>query len=264
MDYTENFPFLFPGRQDCSDGASWGPGKRSSYVIHYIIRGSGYFTCNGKTYTLHAGQSFLIRPMVEIRYGPIMEDPWEYVWVEFVDSQYLPLLELLPFTEGNCILDVVPPENLLPYFEHMFNPCPVPQRTTMYVKQGMLRTILGVYAGRGKGPQKQSREADYYMAACTMIGQFYHSAQFTLDTICRELNITYNTLCRSFRSAGVVPPAKYLQQYRIDQAKRQLGSAGTSIKSVALSCGFSDPLHFSRVFRANTGLSPREFIRQNR
>lgn len=67
------------GRQDCHDLHSWGPGVRQCYIIHYIISGKGTFTCGKKTYTLTAGQSFLICPEQVVQYAPDENEPWEYV-----------------------------------------------------------------------------------------------------------------------------------------------------------------------------------------
>ena len=75
------------GRQDCHDLHSWGPGVRQCYIIHYIISGKGTFTCGKKTYTLTAGQSFLICPEQVVQYAPDENEPWEYVWVDFVGEQ---------------------------------------------------------------------------------------------------------------------------------------------------------------------------------
>ena len=66
------------------------PGGRvygQCYIIHYIISGKGTFTCGKKTYTLTAGQSFLICPEQVVQYAPDENEPWEYVWVDFVGEQ---------------------------------------------------------------------------------------------------------------------------------------------------------------------------------
>ena len=39
------------------------------------------------------------------------------------------------------------------------------------------------------------------------------------------------------------------------------GNHGITVKSTALSCGFSDPLYFSKVFRKTYGISPGEFAK---
>jgi len=56
-------------------------------------------------------------------------------------------------------------------------------------------------------------------------------------------------------------PIKYLQRYRIHQAKKLLKESGLSVTEIALKVGFSDSGYFSRVFHRETGLSPEAFRR---
>ena len=63
------------GRQDCHDLHSWGPGIRTCYVLHYIIKGKGTFINGGKSYALAAGESFVIRPFDNISYYPMKKNP---------------------------------------------------------------------------------------------------------------------------------------------------------------------------------------------
>ncbi len=46
------------------------------------------------------------------------------------------------------------------------------------------------------------------------------------------------------------------------EARRSLAYTRMTVSEVAYSLGFTDPAHFSRLFRKNMGLSPNAF-RQN-
>ena len=59
------------GRQDCHDLHSWGPGIRTCYVLHYIIRGKGTFINGGKSYALSAGESFVYARLIILRITPM-------------------------------------------------------------------------------------------------------------------------------------------------------------------------------------------------
>lgn len=50
-----------------------------------------------------------------------------------------------------------------------------------------------------------------------------------------------------------------IQERLVLEAKRSLVYTRMSISEVAYSLGFADPAHFSRLFRKNTGLSPKAF-----
>ncbi len=72
------------GRQDCHDLHSWGPGVRQCYIIHYIISGKGTFTCGKKDVHTYRRTELLICPEQVVQYAPDENEPWEYVWVDFV------------------------------------------------------------------------------------------------------------------------------------------------------------------------------------
>lgn len=61
----------------------YGPGSRGIYIIHYVIKGSGFLHTNGKKYHIHKGESFIIYPNTVVYYYPDKADPWEYTWVDF-------------------------------------------------------------------------------------------------------------------------------------------------------------------------------------
>ena len=58
-------------------------------------------------------------------------------------------------------------------------------------------------------------------------------------------------LCKGMRHGS----GSYLMKYRLERAKELL-KRGFSVKSTALSCGFSDSLYFSKLFKAAVGEPP--------
>ena len=52
---------------------------------------------------------------------------------------------------------------------------------------------------------------------------------------------------------------EYLNKVRITEAKRRLLNTTLPVKQIALDCGFTDPLYFSRLFSRNEKISPKKF-----
>ena len=77
--------------------------------------------------------------------------------------------------------------------------------------------------------------------------------------VAEAIGVSENHLSRVFRRELGLSPWEYLNRYRIKQARDLLIGTGNSITSVALQVGFNDPAYFSRVFRKQTGSSPRAF-----
>ncbi len=83
----------------------------------------------------------------------------------------------------------------------------------------------------------------------------------SVDGIARALNCSRRHLYNAFTGEGE-SLAGYIQRLRLEACVRDLQQAGPHarpITDIALSWGFGNPSHFSRVFRDHTGKSPSEF-----
>lgn len=259
MENTKESSFATGGRQDCSDMHSFGPGLRTIYIIHYVIRGCGYFVCGGKKHRITRGQSFVIRPFTEIHYYPDKEDPWEYTWIEFTGKEFLHWLEITAFCDDDCVIDFIEPKLILPLFDCL-NSLREPTSMIQFsdAPQKIALAILSVYSELHPLLGRKTRDGFYFDSACTIIKSSYQKPELGIEALCRELNISRATLHRCFINSCGISPGAYLVNYRIERAKELL-SHGITAKATALSCGFTDPLYFSKVFRKAYGISPREF-----
>jgi YesN/AraC family two-component response regulator len=79
------------------------------------------------------------------------------------------------------------------------------------------------------------------------------------QTIARHINISEDYLTFCFRKELGVTPIKYLQRYRVNQAKLLLKDSQKTITEIALDVGFSDSGYFSRIFHRETGMPPDQF-----
>ena len=67
-----------------------------------------------------------------------------------------------------------------------------------------------------------------------------------------------------FLSVFSVPPAKYIQNYRVEKAKELLVNSSGSIEDIATAVGFANSSYFCKVFKSTTGLTPSEFATKSR
>ena len=67
-----------------------------------------------------------------------------------------------------------------------------------------------------------------------------------------------------FISVFSIPPAKYIQNYRIEKAKELLVNSTGSIEDIATAVGFANSSYFCKVFKATVGITPTEFAAKSR
>jgi len=91
------------------------------------------------------------------------------------------------------------------------------------------------------------------------IAQNLRNPELTVSLIASAACVSDAHLSRLFRGAGQ-PVMRYVWESRlelaVDMLRRSQGRA--QISDIAYRCGFSTPTHFSRVFRARYGISPRD------
>lgn len=82
--------------------------------------------------------------------------------------------------------------------------------------------------------------------------------------LARAAGLRVETVCRLFRAHLDTTPGAYLRARRARLAAELLLAPGARVKEVAASLGFADAFHFSKVFKAELGLSPRAWIASRR
>lgn len=95
---------------------------------------------------------------------------------------------------------------------------------------------------------------DHYMDSLTVRG------------LAEQNGINENRLFYVFSKYAGMGPGDYLMTYRFKRAKELLITSDAPVGQVARSVGYSDALHFSRIFRKRFGISPsglREKFRNN-
>ena len=85
----------------------------------------------------------------------------------------------------------------------------------------------------------------------------------SLESIARNLGVSYSKLRRLFREHTGVSLKQYQTDVRIRRACELLRNSDRSIKAISGYLGYSSPFHFSAQFRKSTGVAPSEWRARN-
>lgn len=86
---------------------------------------------------------------------------------------------------------------------------------------------------------------------------------WTLDELAREVGLSRTGLAERFRKAMGDTPLSHLRTLRMQKAMQLLSETERPLDQVAEAVGYSDAFGFSKVFKREVGLSPRDFRRQD-
>lgn len=101
-----------------------------------------------------------------------------------------------------------------------------------------------------------------YSDMMNYINHNYRNPDFSLKDVSKRFSISYAHASRLFSEFSNVSFSRYIRTMRIETAKRYMEHTMIPIVFAASECGFSDSNYFSAVFKADIGISPREYRRR--
>ena len=85
-----------------------------------------------------------------------------------------------------------------------------------------------------------------------------YAEKISIDELAQMCNVSKYHFCRIFKEVTSVSALQYQIQCRLAVADVLLNSTDKSISEIAESCGFDDICYFSRCYKKNRGVSPKE------
>lgn len=257
------------------------PVVRDHYLLHFVRTGSGRFLLPNATYDVKENDCFLIYPQEIANYKSLNDQGWEYYWIGFQGSKAEKFLSLAGFGRGKQVMHFENPtiyrlleEIMFSSFEYQddFN------GLELHVGS-LLRTLFFTLYTETKNKKSSWIQAiesdntsqlgscnhtDKYVSTIMMLIQSNYSQDIRVEDIADSLHLTRNYLTTLFKKETGKSIKQYLIYYRILTAMRMLLETDDSITSISFQVGFSDPLYFSKLFKAQVGQSPTEYRQSKR
>lgn len=257
------------GWEHCEPSHSFGPAMRNHFLFHYVISGTGTLIAeNSKkesiSYSIKSGQGFMIFPNQICTYIADAQQPWEYVWIEFDGLRAKETVEL----SGLCVNS--------PVYKAKYKDVAQTMKDEMlYIINhkddspfhliGHLYLFIDSFVKSSAITQisKSNNLRDFYIKeALSFIEQNFQN-DITVEEIaaCCGLNRSY--FGKIFHEVLGKSPQEFLISYRMTKTTELLKLTPLSIAEVGSAVGYSNQLHFSRAFKKNYGISPRQWRNEN-
>ena len=102
------------------------------------------------------------------------------------------------------------------------------------------------------------------LPAIKFLEENFASPDLTNKILAEKCKISEVYFRKLFLQNFGVTAKQYIIDIRINNAMKLLQGAYLSIGNISEKCGFSNPYHFSRIFKAKTGFTPTEYMNRNK
>lgn len=92
----------------------------------------------------------------------------------------------------------------------------------------------------------------------------YQDPKLSNAELAEKCNISEVYFRKVFAETYKTTPKQFIVDIRINKAKQLLSDGFSKVGAVAEQCGFTNQYHFCRLFKEKTGLTPTEYMKQNR
>ena len=248
------------GLEKCTPLHSFGPAIRPNYLLHYVLDGKGYYYVNDHKYTVTKNQGFLICPNVVTFYQADKDNPWTYLWLGIDGDKVTTYLQAIDLNENNLIFDSEYASELKDYTLDMLKHHTTSASDSFKI-EGLLYLFFSKLSKSCKAINSTTEDESsniYINKAIEFIQNNYHN-QIKVTDIADYICLNRSYLTSIFQKNLKMSPQKFLMEFRITKAAELLYNTDLSIGNIAYSCGYNDPLAFSKAFKKIKGISPKEY-----
>lgn len=257
------------GWERCAPAHSFGPAARNHYLFHYILSGTGTLMADDskgvtQTYSIKSMQGFMIFPNQITTYVADRQLPWEYVWMEFDGLRVKSLLDTIGLSldkpvyharNKNLREDMA---NEMLYISRHKDESPFHLIGHLYLfLDYLLRSAADEQLEHG------SKLREFYIHEALTYIEHNFQNEITIEDIAGVCGLNRTYFGKIFKEALGKTPQEFLLNYRMLKAAELLKLTSLSIGDIGLAVGYANQMHFSRAFKNNYGISPREWRYQN-
>lgn len=228
------------------------------YSMHCILKGKGVYKIRNRKFSLSKNTIFAFFPGEHVEYYPDAEEPWEYVWINFVGVKAKYFMDACGFS---CECPAY--SYISPHLTKIFKKTIVQENilTRDFLIVARLYEIFAYIVDERENlhPSPMRFKEDYMTATLAYISEHYVDPELSIKNLTNMLGFNVSYFSRLFKREIGVPFTQYVNRFRILKACEYIEKTDSSYKEIANMVGFSDPLYFSKRFKAQINLTPSQY-----
>lgn len=229
-------------------------------VFIYCERGKGWIDFNGEVHYLSKNQVFILPANQKHSYGANVQDPWSIYWIhfkgvntDFYSSMIGRLISIEDSDKGRHADRLLLFEEIYQNLEMGYSP-----ENLEYTSCCMIHLLASVKYVNQFREIKKAKETDAIQRSIMYMKEHLED-KLSLEDIASHAGYSVSHFGVLFSERTSYPPMVYYNQLKVQRACSYLQFSDLKIKEISFRLGFYDPFHFSKAFKLEMGISPKEY-----
>ncbi|MBR6807169.1 MAG: helix-turn-helix transcriptional regulator [Clostridia bacterium] len=223
-----------------------------NFVLNLVCEGKGIVTCGEECFDVSAGDIFFVLKGESFSVSSAEGCELLYMYISFNGRRAYEYVER--FGVGVNYRHFCGYEYLIPFWKES-------QEIAREENIDLLSEAVLVYSLARLTVEKK-RNSDLISRMIELTNEYFTDPAFSVSALANELGYDKKYLSSVFKRKKGITYTNYLKGLRIRRAVFYMEEGVNSVKNAAFLSGFNDPLYFSKVFTAEIGITPKDFIKK--
>lgn len=253
------------GLENCEPMFVMPPHIREEYLVHYIISGEGIFVTPEKQYNVKSGDIFIIYPGKPVSYRTNPDNPFHFSWFSFTGASSETVVSELGFSHNNCVRHLHSKysiqDDILECVNILDSKWPPNDFLITSILYRILYKISESYRFDSVNHIGKSKITGEHIMRATAFIKLNYMNPINVGDVAQFVGLEHSYFSKAFHAYTGMTAQKYLTEVRINRSRELLEQTSYTIKEICSFVGIDDECYFSRIFKKNVGIPPREYRR---
>ncbi len=232
------------------------PRIETVFLLHYVQRGEGLLTIDGKAFPLREGDLFYCPTGVPITYHSSITRPYAYTWITFGGEEAKKWLSCCGFRPTTPVLRSEKREQIASRMRAL-------SEEDNASEARVLSDLYAIFDLLGGKMEAHASGNSYAQKAMAILKSNFADPTLRIRTVASALHVSPEYLSKVFVEQTGKTAKQALTQLRLSFAAELLAQ-GEWVQEAASKSGYDDPALFSRSFKKAYGVSPRAYAQASR
>ena len=224
----------------------------SVYKMYYVKSGDGFLHVGGGKHFICEGDIFFTFPAYP--FAIESSNNLEYMYVSYLGTRACKIYEGLGISKYNFLFKNYPEAKAF-----WLDSLSVKNEAAAFRAESLTIYIFSLIAERVLAKDQSKNTDDAVLHIKKYIDDNISDTELSLIKISDALSYNSKYVSSLFKKKMSIGISEYIATVRIQHSCTLMEQGFTSIKDIALMCGFKDALYFSKVFKQHVNITPSQY-----